>query len=168
MKIFFNIVQNLFTFFKIFVIIMSKMIEENKMKAYKITLTTSADGKETQIIRNGKALLSLAETIVVYREENAEITLTFKRAGVKIERRGDYDLSLSLEQDKTTEGTLGLGGSVGGIRAHAHKISYSIGKDSLLAFLHYALIFDDERQEMKLRLYAKEDERKHEGDNGEI
>ena len=131
------------------------MIEEKKMQACKITLTTSVDGKETQIVRTGSVLLSLSKALVCYREENAELTLIFQKEGVKLERRGDYALSLLLKQGETCDGTLSLGGSAGSIRARAQKISYSVGKDCLLATLHYDLIFGEESQEMKLRLYVK-------------
>ena len=131
------------------------MVEENKMQGCKITLTTSVDGKETQIVRKGSVSLSLSRAVVSYREENAFLTLIFEKESVKLQRRGDYSLSLLLKQGETCGGTLGFGGSVGDIRVYAHKIGYSIGKDSLLASLHYDLIFGEERQEMKLRLYVK-------------
>ena len=131
------------------------MVEENKMQACKITLTTSVDGKETQIVRKGSVFLSLSRSLVRYLEESAEFTLIFEKDGVKIERRGDYALSLLLKQGEISEGTLGFDGAVGGMRVRAHKVAYSVGKDSLLASLHYDLIFGEERQEMKLRLYVK-------------
>ena len=131
------------------------MVEENKMQACKITLTTSVDGKETQIVREGSVSLSLFQSIVRYLEENAELTLIFEKESVKLQRRGDYALSLLLKQGEISKGTLGFNGSVGDIRVHAHKIAYSVGKDCLLASLHYHLIFGEERQEMKLRLYVK-------------
>ena len=126
-----------------------------EMQQCKITLTTSADGEESQITRTGSVLLTVSKAIVCYREENAEITLTFENGGARIERRGDYELSLFLEEGKACDGMLGLGGALGTIRTDARKISYSIGKDSLLAILHYDFIFGAERQEMKLRLYVK-------------
>lgn len=126
-----------------------------EMQQCKITLTTSADGEESQITRTGSVLLTVSKAIVCYREENAEITLTFENGGARIERRGDYELSLFLEEGKVGDGMLGLGGALGAIRTEARKISYSIGKDSLLAILHYDFIFGAERQEMKLRLYVK-------------
>ena len=131
------------------------MVEENKMQTCKITLTTSVDGKETQIVRTGSVFLSLSKSIVRYSEEDAEFTLIFEKESVKLERRGDYGLSLFLKQGEYSDGMLGLGGSNGNIRAYAHKINYSTSKDSLLASLHYDLIFGEERQEMKLRLYVK-------------
>lgn len=131
------------------------MVEENKMQACKITLTTSVDGKETQIVREGSVSLSLLKTVVRYKEENAEITLIFEKESVRLERRGDYALCLLLRQGEISKGTLGFGESVGSIRVYAHKINYSASKDSLLASLHYDLMFGEERQEMKLRLYVK-------------
>jgi hypothetical protein len=131
------------------------MVEENKIQTCKITLTTSADGKETQIVRTGSVFLSLSKSIVRYSDENAEFTLIFEKDSVKLERRGDYGLSLLLKQGEYSDGMLGFGGSNGNIRVYAHKINYSTGKDSLLASLHYDLIFGEERQEMKLRLYVK-------------
>ena len=71
-----------------------------------------------------------------------------------LERRGDYTLSLLLKQGEISNGKLGFGGSVGDIQVKANKVSYSIGKDSLLSSLHYDLIFGEEKQEMKLRLHV--------------
>ena len=59
------------------------MVEENKMQACKITLTTSVDGKETEIIRKGSVFLSLSRSLVRYVEESAEFTLIFEKDGVK-------------------------------------------------------------------------------------
>ena len=132
------------------------MVEENKMQVCKITLTTTVDGTETQIVKTGYASLSPLRSVVAYQEENAAITLIFEKGSVKIERRGDYELFLLLEQDKLSTGEIGLGGALGKLQAHAHKLSYSVGKASLLALLHYDLLFGDERQEMKLRVYVNE------------
>lgn len=126
-----------------------------EMQQCKITLITSVDGEETQVTRTGSALLSVSNATVFYREENAEITLGFEKNQVRIERRGDYALSLCLKEGETGNGKLGVSGALGDIRTHAKKISYSIGENSLLALLHYDLIFGAERQEMKLRLYVK-------------
>ena len=131
------------------------MVEEYKMQTCKITLTTSVDGKETQISRTGSVALSLSKTVVRYLEENAEIALIFEKEYVTLERRGDYALSLRLKEGEVSDGKLGFGGSVGDIRVKANKVSYSIGKDCLLATLHYHLLFGEEHQEMKLRLYVK-------------
>lgn len=131
------------------------MVEEDKMQTCKITLTTSVDGKEAQIVRTGRVVLSLSKSMVSYQEENADITLIFEKECVKLERRGDYALSLLLKQGELSDGKLVFGGSVGNIRVKTHKVSYSIGKDSLLACLSYDLIFGEEKQEMKLRMYVK-------------
>ena len=131
------------------------MVEEDKMQTCKITLTTSVDGKETQIIRTGSVLLSLSKSVVRYQEETAEITLIFEKQCVNLERRGDYALSLILKEGEICDGKLGFGGAVGDIRVKTHKVGYSIGKDSLLACLSYDLIFGEEKQEMKLRLHVK-------------
>ena len=93
--------------------------------------------------------------MVCYQEENAEITLVFEKEQVKLERCGDYELSLLLKQGEISDGKIGFGGSLGDIRVKANKVSYSIGKDSLLASLHYDLIFAKEKQEMKLRVHVK-------------
>ena len=132
------------------------MVEENKMQVCKITLTTTVDGTETQIVKTGYASLSPLRSVVAYQEENAAITLIFEKGSVKIERRGDYELFLLLEQDKLSTGEIGLGDALGKLQAHTHKLSYSVGKASLLALLHYDLLFGDERQEMKLRVYVSE------------
>ena len=90
-----------------------------------------------------------------YQEKNAETTLTFEKESVLLERHGDYELLLFLKEEEFSDGSLGLGETFGNLRVYTHKISYSTSKDTLLAYLHYDLIFGEERQEMKLRLYVK-------------
>ncbi len=125
------------------------------MQACRLTITTVADGNESTISRKGEFDLSLEKITVCYREENALVRITLQGEKAEMERRGDYDLSLRLHRGEKTEGCIGMGGSEGAISLYAHKVAYSVGKDSLLLSLHYDLLISGEKQEMKLRLYAK-------------
>ncbi len=134
---------------------MSKMVEKEKMQACRIVINTTVDGCETQTVREGEIFLTSLSANLVYREENAEVSVVFENGETKIERRGDYALSLHLKSDEITQGGIGLGNSQGEIQTYAYKVAYSLGKDSVLAVLHYDLIIGKERQGMKLRLHAK-------------
>ena len=131
------------------------MVEKEKMQDCRIFINTTVDGRETQTVREGKICLNSLSVTLAYREENAEVSVVFEKGETKIERRGDYALSLHLKNGEITQGGIGLGNSQGEIQTYAYKVAYSIGKDSLLAILHYDLIIGKERQEMKLRLHAK-------------
>ena len=125
------------------------------MKECRLTITTQANGEENSIIRKGKMQLFPLSAQIVYCEENANVYLKLENNQAFIEREGDYTLSLPLQEGETTNGQIGIGGSKGDVGVYAHKVSYSIGKDSVLLALHYDLIFGAEKQEIKLRLLAR-------------
>ena len=125
------------------------------MKECRLTITTIANGEENSIMRKGKMQLLPLSVQIVYCEENAEIHLSVEKDCAYIERKGDYTLSLHLQQGQQKEGCIGIGGSNGSVGVFAHKVAYSISKDSLLLSLHYDLLFGTEKQEIKLRLLAR-------------
>ncbi len=124
------------------------------MKKCKVTIITTVDGQESSIVREGEMTLSAGGACLRYREENALVCILLQGERAEISRNGDYSLFLHLERGQTREGRLGLGGSEGEIGVVAHKVGYSMGKDSLLALLEYDLLFGGETQKMKLRLHA--------------
>ena len=125
------------------------------MQTCKMTLTTSVDGVENTITREGEMEISLNETILRYREENAFVLLKLQGESAEIERQGDYSLRLTLQSGKLCEGEIGIGGNAGGIHTYTHKVQYSVSKDALLLSLHYDLIISGEKQVMKLRLISR-------------
>ena len=132
--------------------------------ASKVTITTSADGRENTIVRDGEMELSLQSAFLSYREENAIVMIKFQGDYAEIERQGDYTLRLNLKRNEITKGSIGLGGSEGEIQVITRKLSYSVTKDALLASLHYDLLFGAEIQSMKLRLLSRFQERKDDED----
>lgn len=52
------------------------------MQACRMTITTSADGVENTIVREGKMEISLSEVILYYREENAFIRMRLQGESV--------------------------------------------------------------------------------------
>lgn len=125
------------------------------MQACKLTITTTVDGVENSIVREGEMELSLSKTLLRYREENAFILIQLEGECAEIERRGDYTLHLHLKRGEKDAGIIGLGGMDGAIETFAHRVAYSVSKDSLLLSLHYDLIIGGEKQEMKLRLLSR-------------
>ncbi len=132
------------------------------MQACKMTITTSADGVENTITREGEMELSAYGAILRYREENAFVWMKLQGESAEIERQGDYSLRLKLKRGEICEGEIGIGGSGGAIETYARKVNYSVSKDSILLSLHYDLIISGERQEMKLRLISRLREVLHE------
>lgn len=125
------------------------------MQACKLTITTSTDGTETTIHREGLCQLSVLGCELRYSEENAAVRILLKGETAEVERVGDYTLRLNLKRGERTVGYLGIGGSEGEIGVITHKVAYSQGKDSLLLSLNYSLLIGDEIQKMKLRLLAR-------------
>lgn len=126
------------------------------MKKCRLTIATSGDGTETSTARKGEMeLLPLGATLC-YEEENAVVTLKAEKGRVEILRNGDYSMRLAFEEGKTLVGSLGIGGNEGELQTKTHRLAFSVNKDSFLLSLHYALVFGEEKQEMKIRLSARE------------
>ena len=134
---------------------MSKKGEKCRMEQCRLTITTVVNGEESSILRVGKMKLMPLSAELSYKEENADIHLKVENNCAWIERQGDYTLFLPLKEQELRQGTIGIMGSEGEVGVFAHKISYSIGKNSLMLSLHYDLLFGDEKQEMKLRILSR-------------
>ena len=119
-----------------------------------VMISTTADGVENEITREGKMELFPRAATIVYREENALVKFSVHGDKATITREGDYTMHLDLEKGKTTLGSLGIGGSVGEVGTHAYEIAYRITEDFFVASLHYDLLIGEERQTMKLRLLS--------------
>ena len=120
-----------------------------------ITINTVVDGEETRSNKQGELSVFENGAEIVYHEENALVSIRFEGKGATITRKGDYSLYLPLEQGVQTEGALGLGSSQGAVAIDTHKVEFSAKESNLLAVLHYDLLLGKERQQMRLRLYAK-------------
>ena len=125
------------------------------MEACKLTINTSADGQETEFSCPGEMKLSTFGATLRYRQENALVTLTLDGETALVERVGDYTLKLFLKRGVRTVGSIGIGGNEGEVEVETSRVDYVIRKDSLLAMLHYDLIFGGEAQKMKLRISAR-------------
>ena len=125
------------------------------MKSCRLTITTVADGQKTELSCEGQLSLSTCSATLCYQQDGANVSLVLEGETAKIERTGDYSLRLFLKRGEETGGELILGGNDGQMRVYAHRICYSVGKDSLLASLHYDLLFATDKQEMKLRILAR-------------
>lgn len=125
------------------------------MKACKVTIITNTDGQENTVVRDGCMELSLSQVFITYQEENAVVTLRLQGENAEIERKGDYSLHLNLKRGVLQDGQIGLGDSCGGVQTLAHRIQYSVTKNSVLASLRYDLLFGEEKQAMQLRIISR-------------
>lgn len=124
------------------------------MKKCFLTIVSAVDGKENTFSYEAELKLSASSAVLRYGEEGGETELCFEKGEARIERKGDYGLSLCLKEGKRTAGTLSVAGSDGKIEVQAARVGYFIGKNSLLAFLKYSMLFENEIQEMSLRIKA--------------
>jgi len=125
------------------------------MRSCWISITTVADGRETKFSTEGKMEITPLGARLTYAEENAQIGLELLENEAKIVRMGDYTLSLALKQGEQASGSIGIAGSSGDISTYTHKLAYSAQENSLLISLRYDLTISGEKQEMRLRIYAK-------------
>ena len=125
------------------------------MKKCRVTITTSVDGQENTIAKEGEMELSLASATLIYREENGVTRIFVESEKAEIERIGDYTMRLYLIRGELTEGEIGLGGSSGNIQSFTHRIQYSVTEKSLLLSLRYDLMISGEVQKMQIRLNAR-------------
>ncbi len=122
------------------------------MYTCKFAITTLVDGQENAMIRIGQLNISGGEISLMYQEESASVSIVLKKGIAVIDRRGDYSLHLTLEQGKTVEGNIGIGGSYGTVLAKTHHIKYSMDRGMFTLSLGYDLLFGDETQKMRLKL----------------
>ncbi|MBE7068499.1 MAG: DUF1934 domain-containing protein [Clostridiales bacterium] len=135
---------------------MSKNVEwSRKMQACQIEITSTVDGKQTVFSQKGYCVLAPLSATLQYTEHNAKVTLELKNGVVNIHRIGEYSLSLLLKKGETCDGTLGISGYEGNVQTKTTKLAYSLSETALLLSLHYELIFGEEKQEMKLRIFTK-------------
>ena len=126
------------------------------MKKCSLTIVTAVDGQETNFSCEAEMELTPLSACLHYFQDGAETTVQFEKRTVTIQREGDYSMRLNLEEGKTLQGMLKFGESEGKLPVQTQKIAYAITDKSLLASLHYRLLFEGDAQEMKLRLNARE------------
>ena len=123
------------------------------MQACKFTITTSVDGIENTVSHVGSIDVSEERVTLTYKENDSQVCITLQKGRAQIDRRGDYSLSLRLEEGKTLESALGIGGTEGGVFIKTHRVKYSLDGNIFKLSLRYDLIFSEEElQKMKLNL----------------
>ncbi len=125
------------------------------MKSCVVKITTTIDGRENSVTKQGEMHLDALSATLIYKEENAVVTLTLTNAVLNIVREGDYSLRLRLEENKLCEGEIGIGGANGKVSVQTKKLAYSLTKTSWLLLAQYALLAGGEPQETTIRIQAK-------------
>lgn len=125
------------------------------MQACDISINTTVDGEKSSFSCKGNMELSVCGAQIAYSEPNASVKVALDKETATVIRQGDYTLSLLLKRGEMTIGTLGIGGNEGELQVYAYKIEYSIRENAVMAILHYDLLMGEGRQEMKLRIVAR-------------
>ncbi len=125
------------------------------MQLCKMTLTTEVDGQKSEQIRMGKLEWTSIGVRLTYKEENAQVAVAVEKGEGRIERRGDYSLTLRLLEGKTTQGGIGLGGSEGEISVYTDRVDLEHKENAVNVVLQYRLLFGEESQDMRLRIQAQ-------------
>ena len=120
-----------------------------------LTITTTVDGKETQISPKGTLEADCEAIVVNYHDGDSETQVSVKKDSATIVRRGDYGMALTLVKGAKTQGELTVSGSVGKIEIFTHLIEYSKKSNKYLITLRYDLLFGGEPQKMQVRIFAK-------------
>ena len=119
-----------------------------------LTIVTAVDGVESRISCKAEMELGPLSAVLRYSDENATVEMHINGNAVGIKRNGDYSMHLLLEEGKRTKGAIAIAGNIGDLVAETERVAYTIGKNSILMQLHYALIFGEEKQDMRIRLSA--------------
>lgn len=119
-----------------------------------LTIVTTVDGEESRFSCKAEMELSSLSALLRYHDGNADVTISFSREEILIQRVGDYSMRLPLHEGEQTSGVLTLAGNEGRLSVYTHKATYCLRKNALLAQLHYILDFGEEKQEMRLRINA--------------
>ena len=126
------------------------------LKACFLTIVTTTDGVSSTVNKNGELELSNSVSWVRYHDENALVSVVFEENTARLLREGDYALDIPLKENAKTVGKLGFGENVGKIDVYCNKLSYAVKGGSMLASIHYTLDFGNEKQEMQIRITARE------------
>ncbi len=125
------------------------------MQICKLSIQSEVDGRKSVVNRMGRWKKDGESVFLYYKEENAEVRLLLTDNTAKIDRTGDYALSLLLIQGEKREGTLGIAGSTGKIWAHAKLVRYTETEEKIEIALQYNLLFSGETQKMRLKIVAQ-------------
>ena len=126
------------------------------MRKCSLIIVTLVDGQETSFSCQAEMEGDLLFARLQYIQDDAKTIIEFKDRKVAIIREGDYSMRLNLEEEKILLGKLKIGTTEGEFPVKTQKIAYTITEKSLLASLHYQLMFEGGIQEMKIRLNARE------------
>ncbi len=121
-----------------------------------LTISTTVDGEESRLSCNAEMECTALSAVLRYRDENAEVSIFVNGSEAVVDRKGDYGLYLPLKESERTVGTLSVMGNEGSVEIFTDRLAYSIRKNTLLMQLQYTLYFGSEKQEMRLRIHAKQ------------
>ena len=129
-------------------------------KKGKLTIVTQVDdGAEQSVSYDAEIDLTAVSAVLRYQDGQSSACIKIDREEVLIERTGDYLISLRLKENEKFPASLGVAGNVGQIFTHTDSIKYAITKTSVLLTMQYSLLFSDtERQRMKIRLHARQND----------
>ena len=117
-----------------------------------LTCVTDTDGSETTLRTRARIEEDGKKIRLQYTDGEAVATICFEGKSAFIEREGEYTLTLPLKEGETTQGALGILGSIGEFPVTTNRVEYLWRNKKLMARLSYTLLMSGEQQNMKVRL----------------
>lgn len=129
-------------------------------KSGKLTIATQIDGGAEKVSSFDAELeIQPLNARIQYVDNGSLVSVQLQKDEVTIERTGEYTFLLRLKEGERLPASLGVLGNVGDLTAYTERLNYSIKtekSESILLIIKYDLLFaSGEKQEMKIRLFAK-------------
>ena len=125
------------------------------MQKTTLTLITIADGKETRETHEAEVELTDSSAVLRYQTEDGVSRIMVRNGYAEVERKGEYALFLPLQESAITQGSLFVGESSGSISLSTDSVQYSQNETGIMFRLKYQLLFNEEKQEMRVSGYAR-------------
>ena len=125
------------------------------MQKITLTLITIADGKETRETYEAELKLENDSALLRYQTDDGISKIALAKGYAEVERTGEYALFLPLKEGEASQGRLSVQGASGSLALQTDSVEYSQNASGIMFRLKYRLLFNEEKQEMRVSGYAR-------------